>query len=532
MTPPTPAIPTAAPGAPEPADRLRAACHGEPPLSARLEPWMRELLADPDACARLLDAHGSPVNVHDLSPLERNAQELHEVARRHGIDLRIFVARKANKSLALVDAARRGGHGVDVGSERELAQALERGTPPTDIVLTAAVKPHRLLELALSAGAVVVLDNLDEAQAALRIAEAMGGPPRSVALRIAPAPGGAIVPTRFGEPATVWEEWARGRAADGGLRVLGVHFHLHGYAAPARVAALAEALHLVDVLRSGGHAPAFIDIGGGIPMSYLDDEASWLGFWTEHGRALRGERDAVTWRGDGLGLRRLDPGATPPEDRPAGQDDGDADRSAAAPRPRDLWSDVRTALGPRLTGTPAVYPYHQSPVRGPWLEAVLSAEAPGGVTVARALRDRSLELRCEPGRAMLDGCGMTLARIVHRTRTSDGTDLVALAMNRTQCRSTSADFLVDPILVRPSDAGAPSAPFSGFLVGAYCIEDELILRRRMRFPDGAAVGDIVALPNTAGYLMHILESASHQIPLAATVHRAGDGGFVRDDIDG
>ncbi len=28
------------------------------------------------------------------------------------------------------------------------------------------------------------------------------------------------------------------------------------------------------------------------------------------------------------------------------------------------------------------------------------------------------------------------------------------------------------------------------------------------------MGDLIAFPNTAGYLMHILESASHQIPLA------------------
>ena len=39
----------------------------------------------------------------------------------------------------------------------------------------------------------------------------------------------------------------------------------------------------------------------------------------------------------------------------------------------------------------------------------------------------------------------------------------------------------------------------------------------MRFPRGVAVGDLVVLPNTAGYLMHILESASHQIPLARNV---------------
>ena len=91
-------------------------------------------------------------------------------------------------------------------------------------------------------------------------------------------------------------------------------------------------------------------------------------------------------------------------------------------------------------------------------------------------------------------------------------------MNRTQCRSTSDDFLVDPLLLRPAarrriGADATGA-IEGYLVGAYCIERELLTWRRLRFPRGVAVGDIVVFPNTAGYLMHILESASHQIPLA------------------
>ena len=54
-------------------------------------------------------------------------------------------------------------------------------------------------------------------------------------------------------------------------------------------------------------------------------------------------------------------------------------------------------------------------------------------------------------------------------------------------------------------------------MGAYCIEDEVIIRREMHFPEGVESGDIIAIPNTAGYFMHILESASHQIPLARNV---------------
>ena len=118
----------------------------------------------------------------------------------------------------------------------------------------------------------------------------------------------------------------------------------------------------------------------------------------------------------------------------------------------------------------------------------------------------------------MDGCGLTAARVEFRKQRRDGTWLIGLAMNRTQCRSTSDDFLVDPLLLRPAGGVADEAPataaIEGYLVGAYCIERELLTWRRLTFPSGVAVGDIVVFPNTAGYLMHILESASHQIPLA------------------
>lgn len=90
---------------------------------------MSDLLADPDACRDLLDTHGSPVNVLNAEPLSRRAAELVGVAAQAGVDLRLFLARKANKALSFVDAAHAAGHGVDVASEAELRQVLGRGVP-------------------------------------------------------------------------------------------------------------------------------------------------------------------------------------------------------------------------------------------------------------------------------------------------------------------------------------------------------------------------------------------------------------------
>ncbi len=448
-----------------------AGVHGTPPLTARLEPWMTDLFADPDACADLLEQNGSPVNVLDPAPALRNASELVAAGEEAGIDVRVFFARKANKALAFVDALAAAGHGVDVASERELRQVMDAGAPGERIILSAAVKPDALLRLAVEAGVVVSVDSVAELD---RLAALASGTGVRVAPRLAPDPA-SLPPTRFGERLATWVD-ALG-AARAGVEFVGVHVHLHGYAAADRRIALGEALALVDALVAAGHAPAFIDLGGGVPMSYLDDGDEWAAYHAAREAMVRGDVEPFTWKAHPLAT---------------------------------------------------TYPYHQSPVRGGWLGEVLGGALASGEVVADALRRRGLRLHLEPGRSLLDGCGVTLARVAFVKERSDGVPLVGLEMNRTQCRSTSDDFLVDPVLVRH---GEPGRPVEAFLVGAYCIEDELILMRRMRFPRGVAPGDVIALPNTAGYLMHILESASHQIPLAKNVVRTPSG-WVRDRIDG
>ena len=108
-------------------DPRMAAAVGARAAAARLEHWQIELCHRADLLARWCDEHGSPINLIHPAPMERNAGELIDAASGHGIDLRIFFARKANKALALVDEARRLGLGVDLASERELEQALARG---------------------------------------------------------------------------------------------------------------------------------------------------------------------------------------------------------------------------------------------------------------------------------------------------------------------------------------------------------------------------------------------------------------------
>ena len=413
--------------------------HGLPPLRPREVSWWREMLGDGQECGRLVETFGSPVNVVNPAPMRDNIDELVRAGAAAGVETKVFFARKANKALVFADEAREMGHGVHVASENELREVLERGMPGERIICSAAIKPDRLLALAIDNAVVISADSRAEAE--------------SIA-RLAPDPR-TMPPTRFGERLDAWAEYFRMPRRN--LGVVGIHAHLHGYAAADRASALRECMRLVDALAASGHAPAFVDIGGGVPMSYPADEAQWRAYQDAIALQGSGYAEPFTWRSDPL----------------------------------------------RNT-----YPYWQEPTRGAWLTEVLS----GGV--AEALRERGLRLHLEPGRSLADGCGLTLAEVAFTKTRSDGVPLVGLAMNRTQCRTTSDDFLIDPYLVKRTP---PSEEIEAFLVGAYCIEDELILRRKIRFPRGVAAGDLVAIPNTAGYFMHILESASHQIPLAKNV---------------
>ncbi|WP_260433134.1 FAD/NAD(P)-binding protein [Corynebacterium bovis] len=551
------------------------------PLTGRLEPWAVELLEDPGRCDRLLVEHGSPVNVLRPAPVLRAVDELIAAGRDCGVDVRVFMARKANKGLAFVDAVRDAGHGVDVAGEAELRQVLARGVPGERIILSAAVKPAALLDLAVRAGVVVSADGPEEAD---RIADAAAraGTVARIAPRLAPDPG-LLPATRFGARAGAWGRWLRGgggasgvgaggdagvagaggasgggagvRGAGGAVAVVGVHVHLHGYSASDRRVALGEALGVVDAARQAGHAPTFVDLGGGVPMSYVDDPAQWAAFLRAR-EAVSGAGGARGAGADGAahtGGAGVDGAA---HTGGAGADGAAHTDGAGVDGAGATHADASDMTGERFTWKDdplrTIYPFHQSPTRGDWLRDLLTGpvevrgvddgaadgtDAPAdgeAVSAADALVVRGLRLHLEPGRSVLDGAGLTLARVAFLKERSDGVPLVGLEMNRTQCRTTADDLLVDPVLVPCVSAGT-SAPdrgpgYEGFLVGAYCIEDEVIVRRRMRFPRGISVGDVIALPNTGGYFMHILESASHQIPLARNVVAVDAGASGRLDF--
>ncbi|MGC8201457.1 Y4yA family PLP-dependent enzyme [Aliiroseovarius sp. PTFE2010] len=452
-----------------------AYCHGIVPLRPRLESWMVDLIADQPRLHALADDFGAPLNIQSDAPFRRNAGALADCVGEFDIPFLPMFARKANKCLTYVDTARDTGMGIDTASHAEVEQCLARGVPGHRIVCTAAVKDRALMALCAKGGVTVILDNTDEV-ALLEDVARDSGTDVSVGLRMNGfIRDGVPLYSRFGMPLAEIPALAARLAKSPRLRLDGLHFHLNGYKAEDRIAAITQILPLIGEVRGVDQGDFFVDIGGGIPMNYLDDPNQWDRWVSELDGALAGARDPITQHNDGLG-RTLGP------DGPSGAVDS--------------------------------YPVAQTLVQTAWMRRILQA-SDGQKTIAQRLRDAGVSLRCEPGRSLLDGCGMTIARVAFCKTDSIGSHVIGVQMNRTQSRSGFAEFALDPVMV-PGNAPRGAA-IQGYLAGTYCTESEWLTRRKMVFAHGVRAGDLMVFPNTAGYLMHFLESRSHQFPLARNV---------------
>ncbi|UXP33017.1 Y4yA family PLP-dependent enzyme [Reichenbachiella agarivorans] len=448
-----------------------------PKLTPTLHSWIQSFLGETNLHQQLVTDYGSPLNLHHVDPFIENYQAYAKVIESFGLSHLVFFARKANKCKVFVNTAKNHGFGVDTASFEELNQCLSMGVDPAKLVLTAAIKTNDVLVLAIKNQVLIVVDNQDEIDAIKNLAASMNIVAR-VALRVSGfLINGEKMYSRFGfdinQIETVVTEYV---CTTQHLSYQGMHFHLNGYEIEERVAAFDQLFDVVDSISAMGLSTKFIDMGGGFLTNYLEREEEWNHFQAELKLALAGERSPITFQNNGLGYS---------------------------------WSNG-TIEGQLLT-----YPYYNPTPKEHMLRQILESPTAHG-TVAQGLVDRNIELRLEPGRSLVDQTGITLAKVVFRKRDSNGDLLVGLEMNKTQLCSSSADFLLDPILIpiNRKESVETDSVENAYLVGAYCLETDVLLKRKIAFPSLPQIGDLVCFPNTAGYMMHFYESQSHLFELA------------------
>ncbi|MFG3661539.1 Y4yA family PLP-dependent enzyme [Streptomyces sp. NPDC047706] len=475
-------------------------------LRPRVDPALASLLQDAPLLHSLCDALGSPLNVLLPEAVAENAERFRSVYRRHHLAGRVYFAHKANRSSALVRrlaACDRAAVGVDVASLGELRHALSCGFTG-DRVMATGPKDREFLWLAARVGATVSLDSARELEQLAHLVRTYGLGRVDVLARLSEfesdgGHGGAGTRvlsrrSRFGTPVAAAEElWAALERHGDAVELAGLAYHLDTTGMEEKARALERCVLLMDECRARGLRPRGIDIGGGFGVGYVADAGEWERWTTALSEAVLGMRPSLTWRGHGYGLRNE---------------------------------------GGTVRGTAALYPAHR-PVAGPgYLDALLSRPAPVlGRSPATLLLEHLNDLHIEPGRALVDQCGLSLARVLDvRPAGDDPTrHLVRLGMNAGDVSLEEHGVLVDPVLLPRGgdDDPAGDEPVGVHLVGNLCLEADLITRRLVYLPRLPRAGDLLAFVNTAGYAMDFHAHQAQRQPTARTVAVTAAGGTWR-----
>lgn len=444
------------------------------PLPAARHPITARFLADGAAIDEAIGRFGSPLHVVFPQVLAENAAALTAVLRSHGVPHEVFYAHKVNASTALLAEAYAAGLGADVASSAELDRALAAGLGPARIEATGPKSPAFIERIA----ALGITANADDLWELDRLAAAVpAGSTVPVLLRLSGFTSPVVPQSRFGidlaDADTALETVRRAE----GLALRGVAFHLDTADPAARVDALTESMAVVAAAYRKGLRPSVIDIGGGFRQRFVDDPAPFQRY--AQALAVSGPGELV-WPG------------------------------------HDLVAPTAHKYGNHRPATEV-------------LEGFLTAEIERR-PVAEVLRECLLTLWIEPGKALADHAGLTLATVLYRKKAA-GRDLAVLDLSRNQVTPADQEVLVDPVLVD----GRGDPPEDGvFLAGRLCLESDLISRRKVFLDAEPSSGDVLAFVNTAAYQMDLSGSAAAGHPPPPKVAAILDGdrfAFTADASD-
>ncbi|MFF6912186.1 alanine racemase [Streptomyces sp. NPDC012466] len=468
-------------------------------LEPRLEPRLRSLVAAHGTLHSLTDALGSPVHVVVPDQITENLERFRSVYRAHHLSGQVFYAHKANRSSALLRRLAATDAGVDVASLGELQHALGAGFGADRITATGPKNPE-FLWLAARTGVTVSVDAAAELEQLASLVRKHALAPVPVLLRLSSfqSPGVRVLSrrSRFGTPAGEVELLLEAveRHADA-VALTGVAFHLDTTSVAEKATALEGSLAALELCRSRGLRPRAVDVGGGFGISYLAEREQWEAYTSGLTAAVLGRREPLTWGGHGYGLR-------------------------------DESGTLRGALG--------LYPAHRSVAGAAYLDELLTRPAAslGGRPLAALLLEHLYDLHIEPGRALLDQCGISLARVLEvRTQEAGGELLVRLAAKADDIALEDHGVLMDPVVIPRSGAGPGEGPVAVHLFGSLCLESDLITRRTVFLPRRPEPGDLLAFANTAGYAMDFHATRAQHQPAARKVAAWQDGDGWRWCLD-
>lgn len=455
----------------------------------RLRPLISENVKDflnqTDLVHQLVAGFGSPLNIIFPDNIEPNLKSFEAAYKKHSLKGRIYFTSKPCKSKALVRKASLYNMGIDVSSSQSLDHVMSAGFTPDRIEATGPKNIDYIVKC-LQLDILINVDSVSELHTIQKLRLKLGQTRKArVMIRLTgfSSPRMHFTPQdgTFGThikdiPDVI--DWLVVHKNEVDFK--GFSFHITDINEQQKLVAIENALQLTFQAIKKGLQPKGIDIGGGYPIQYAQDAKEYDDYIEQIKKSVLGKVESQIWNNGGLGYKD--------------------------------HNGVVVGGGLFVNHAP---PYS----RGSMLDHILSQRSPsfGNVSYADIIRDNLLELYVEPGRAMMDQCGITLSRVAYIKESTNGELLAGLEMNRTNIHSLSIKNLCEPVLV-PRHQKENKSNFRGlYYVGNLCLSYDILQYNKI-YPDILPEkGDVVAFINTAPYMMDFTESETLMQPIAEKV---------------
>jgi len=441
-----------------------------PEISERTE----DFLDAKETIFSLFEDSKEPKHVIFPQKLAENAEEIKKTFEQIGLEHSIYFAHKPTKSSVLVKKAEETGINIDVASEPELESALNAGFTGDRIECTGP-KNRDFLERAVEENCMISLDSFNElniltevleekdteAQVLVRIADP-SNPDRDLSLPV----------SKFGVNRDRAEQAIQKIAETSNIELKGFHFHNDVREADSNAGFVADCLELIKKSYSQGLKPDTINIGGGLRKNQLEDLGDWTDFIARLEEDIIDDRQTETWRDNGYGMHLNLKGRVSGRDKLQG---------------RFTDNSYRQVLENMFN-----YRYN-------------------GRNLADQLRENMFQVITEPGKLLLDQCGVTFVRVVGTKELPSGEKMVQVDANKYNLSGNMSEQLMDPIHIQENNE-SNSESCEAFIGGNLCLEEDLLIHRKIEFDSEPENGDVLCFVNTVSNYVDFEDAAPHMHP--------------------
>lgn len=445
-----------------------------------------------------------PLHIYYEPIIRQNLQAFKQVFQRLYPKGQVCYAAKACTHHSVLKIAHEEDCGADVASYNEARCALEAGIPPNRLDLNGNCKEDFLLRDAVRLGMNVVADCVEEIEQIDAIARELDRKVR-VLLRISGYTLGQVTDdsvftaglwTKFGAPIEVALDFINSLDRFSYIQFVGFHTHIGSQITTLEpyLTVIAQLIEIGHRLNQAGGACEVINIGGGFPVQYVDP-STWDYVTTRIREGYIASRQgdnskAFVWHDSPAGFLNYN----------------------------DISLNLDHWVGERYC---TEYPKEKM------LEAILLNEITVGgkrFNTIEALEQLGRPvLTIEPGRSIMEDCGVTLARVGIVKTVANHHNLVSLEMGITSHGTSLLEKPVKKWEIANDYLNSTPESFETFVGGNLCFSGDMISKYKVFLQRKPKRGDIVLIHHTGAYTSTLLASASNSYPRPARILVYGNG---------